>query len=106
MHFNFIVIWRILKSFLSEDNIVMLTQTVFILDVSWFIYTHPLPEGDLPDDGYGNTFILTGTSEHLTMKTPQPPGDPNNLGVVATTCHSMQVAWDPPHETGVDIIGK
>ena len=40
------------------------------------------------------------------MKTPQPPGAPNNLGVIATTCHSMQVAWDPPHETGVDIIGK
>ena len=63
-------------------------------------------EGELPDDGYGNTFILTGTSEHLTMKTPQPPGAPSNLGVVATTCHSMQIAWDPPHETGVDIIGE
>ena len=60
----------------------------------------------MPDDGYGNTFILTGTSEHLTMKTPQPPGAPSNLGIVATTCHSMQIAWDPPHETGVDIIGK
>ena len=60
----------------------------------------------MPDDGYGHTFILTGTSEHLTMKTPQPPGAPSNLGIIATTCHSMQIAWDPPHETGVDIIGK
>ncbi len=39
------------------------------------------------------------------MKTPQPPGAPTNLGIVATTCHSVQIAWDPPHETGVDIIG-
>lgn len=63
-------------------------------------------EGDVPEDGYGHTFILTGKSETLSVRTAKPPGSPGNLGIVTTTCHSIQVAWDPPHDTGVDILGE
>ena len=63
-------------------------------------------EGDVPDDGYGNTFILTGKSEHINLRTVRPPSAPTNLGVLASTCHSVMVGWDPPHESGIEIIGE
>lgn len=53
-----------------------------------------------------NAFILTSKSEHLTVKTASPPDPPRNLGVIATTCNSLLVAWDPPEEHGVEVIGK
>ncbi|KAL5013163.1 hypothetical protein ScPMuIL_007433 [Solemya velum] len=52
-----------------------------------------------------NAFILTSKSEHLTVKTASPPDPPRNLGVIATTCNSLLVAWDPPQEHGVEVIG-
>ncbi len=60
----------------------------------------------MPDDGYGNTFILTGRSEMMTMKTPHPPGAPSNLGIISTTTHSVRLGWDPPRETGAEIVGR
>ena len=67
---------------------------------------HP-PDGDaVPDDGFSNTFILTAQSDHLTLKTAKPPSPPTNLGVVATTCGTIQVAWDAPQENGVEVIGR
>ncbi len=58
------------------------------------------------DDGYLNTFILSAKSDPLSVKTAAPPAAPGNIGVVATTCHSVQIGWDPPAAKGVDIIGK
>ncbi len=63
-------------------------------------------EGEVAEDGYNHTFILTGQSEHLTMKTAQPPGSPTNVGILSTTTHSIQIAWDPPHESGIEIVGE
>ena len=39
------------------------------------------------------------------MDTARPPRPPTNIGVMATTCTSIQVQWDPPTEQGVEIIG-
>ena len=65
-----------------------------------------LPDGySVADDGFSNTFILTAQSDHLTMKTAKPPSQPTNLGVVSTTCSTIQVAWDAPQENGVEVIG-
>ena len=58
------------------------------------------------DENYLNTFILTAKSDHLSIQTASPPHPPTNLGVVATTCHSIQVSWDCPIERGVEIIGS
>ncbi|XP_041347758.1 uncharacterized protein LOC121367568 [Gigantopelta aegis] len=52
-----------------------------------------------------NAFILTAKSEQLAIKTASPPDPPRNLGVVATTCNSLKVAWDQPLEHGVEVIG-
>lgn len=39
------------------------------------------------------------------MKTASPPDPPRNVGVTATTCSALSVAWDPPQEHGSEIIG-
>ena len=65
-----------------------------------------IQEEELTDDGFNNTFILTGQSDHLTLKTAKPPGCPNNVGVTGTTCNSIQISWDPPQLHGTDILGK
>jgi len=62
--------------------------------------------GDKTEDGYNNTFIMTAQSEHLHVQTAAPPLPPSNLGIMATTCNSVQLSWDPPKERGTDIIGK
>ena len=49
------------------------------------------------------SFILSGRAEALALRTAQPPEPPANLGVVATTCHSLLVAWDPPRERGAEV---
>ena len=82
-----------------------------ILEILRFIrifclYNYLLTEGEVTDDGFNNTFILTGQSDHLTLKTAKPPGCPNNVGVTGTTCNSIQLAWDPPQLHGTDILGK
>ncbi|XP_025107507.1 uncharacterized protein LOC112572161 isoform X5 [Pomacea canaliculata] len=51
-----------------------------------------------------NAFILSSKSEHLTVKTASPPDPPRNVGVTATTCSALSVAWDPPQEHGSEII--
>ncbi|XP_046358181.2 uncharacterized protein LOC124136325 [Haliotis rufescens] len=51
-----------------------------------------------------NAFILTSKSDQLAVKTASPPDAPRNLGVIATTCNSLKVAWDPPQEHGVEVI--
>ena len=52
-----------------------------------------------------NAFILSSKSEQLLVKTASPPEPPTNVGVVALTCHSVKVGWDPPREHGSEIIG-
>ncbi|XP_012935394.1 uncharacterized protein LOC101845075 isoform X2 [Aplysia californica] len=51
-----------------------------------------------------NAFILSSKSEQLLVKTASPPEPPTNVGVVAMTCHSLKVGWDPPREHGSEII--
>ncbi|XP_067685414.1 uncharacterized protein [Haliotis asinina] len=51
-----------------------------------------------------NAFILTSKSDQLSVKTASPPDAPRNLGVIATTCNSLKIAWDPPQEHGVEVI--
>ncbi|GFN84346.1 fibronectin, partial [Plakobranchus ocellatus] len=51
-----------------------------------------------------NAFILSSKSEQLQVKTASPPDPPSNVGVVALTCHSLKVGWDPPKEHGSEII--
>ncbi|KAK3579080.1 hypothetical protein CHS0354_029940 [Potamilus streckersoni] len=61
------------------------------------------------DENYGketvSAFILTAKSEQLTVKTARPPDPPSNLGVLTSTCSGILLAWDPPREHGVEIIG-
>lgn len=51
-------------------------------------------------------FILTGKSETITLRTARPPPAPTNLGITATTTHSIQVAWDPATEASIDLLGE
>ncbi|KAK7102883.1 hypothetical protein V1264_021041 [Littorina saxatilis] len=51
-----------------------------------------------------NAFILSSKSEHLTVRTASPPDPPHNVGISATTCNSLNVAWDPPQEHGSEVI--
>ena len=53
-----------------------------------------------------NTFIVSSQSEKLSFRTARPPSPPTNLGVIATTCTSIQLGWDIPQTHGVDAIGK
>ncbi|XP_064633270.1 uncharacterized protein LOC135491376 [Lineus longissimus] len=62
-------------------------------------------EGAFPEGLANQTFILTGQSEKMTLLTARPPDPACNLGITSTTCHSIQVAWDPPREHGVEVIG-
>jgi hypothetical protein len=62
--------------------------------------------GRSAQDEFGSNFILTAKAAPLTVRTAQPPEAPSNLGVVATTCNSVQVSWNPPREKGLDIISK
>lgn len=64
-----------------------------------------LPASAETPDGL-NAFILSSKSEHLTIKTASPPDPPHNVGVSATTCNSLNVAWDPPLEHGSEVIGQ
>ncbi|XP_052779768.1 uncharacterized protein LOC128217013 isoform X4 [Mya arenaria] len=52
-----------------------------------------------------SAFILTAKSDNLVLRTARPPDPPSNLGVNASTCSSLKMAWDPPLEHGVDVIG-
>ncbi|XP_059161356.1 uncharacterized protein LOC131944640 isoform X2 [Physella acuta] len=52
-----------------------------------------------------NAFILSSKSEQLHVRTASPPDPPSNIGVIAMTCHSLKVGWDPPKEHGSEIIG-
>ncbi|XP_055882729.1 uncharacterized protein LOC106055997 isoform X2 [Biomphalaria glabrata] len=52
-----------------------------------------------------NSFILSSKSEQLHIRTASPPDPPSNVGIVAMTCHSIKVGWDPPREHGSEIIG-
>ena len=52
-----------------------------------------------------SAFILTAKSDNLLLRTARPPDPPSNLGILASTCSSLKVAWDPPREHGVDVIG-
>lgn len=51
-------------------------------------------------------FIISAKSKKLTVLTGQPPEPPSNLGVLASTCHSLQIGWDPPRERGVEVKRK
>ena len=53
-----------------------------------------------------SAFILSSKSEQLLVKTASPPEPPSNVGVIALTCHSLKVGWDPPREHGSEIIGN
>ncbi|CAL1538548.1 unnamed protein product [Lymnaea stagnalis] len=53
-----------------------------------------------------NSFILSSKSEQLHVRTASPPDPPSNVGIVAMTCHSIKVGWDPPKEHGSEIIGR
>ena len=64
-----------------------------------------LPASAETPDGL-NAFILSSKSEHLTIKTASPPDPPHNVGVSATTCTSLNVAWDSPLEHGSEVIGQ
>ncbi|KAH3816784.1 hypothetical protein DPMN_118307 [Dreissena polymorpha] len=50
-------------------------------------------------------FILTAKSDNLIVRTARPPTAPSNIGVISTTCSAIKIAWDPPSEQGVDVIG-
>ena len=52
-----------------------------------------------------SAFILTAKSDNLLVRTARPPDPPSNLGVISTTCSAIKLAWDPPREHGVDVIG-
>ncbi|KAK6175730.1 hypothetical protein SNE40_014123 [Patella caerulea] len=52
-----------------------------------------------------NAFILTASSDQICVITASPPNPPRNLGITATTCNSLTIAWDPPEEHGVEVIG-
>ncbi|CAH1782616.1 unnamed protein product [Owenia fusiformis] len=60
---------------------------------------------DLESDEIRHSFILTSKSEHIKLTTAQPPDPPTNLGILSSTCNSISVAWDPPREHGVEVIG-
>ncbi|CAG5119535.1 unnamed protein product, partial [Candidula unifasciata] len=51
-----------------------------------------------------NAFILSSKSKQLSVKTASPPDPPANVGIIALTCHSLKVGWDPPREHGSEII--
>ncbi|GFR62047.1 fibronectin, partial [Elysia marginata] len=65
--------------------------------IVWNKTIHETPDGL-------NAFILSSKSEQLQVKTASPPDPPSNVGVVALTCHSLKVGWDPPKEHGSEII--
>ena len=52
-----------------------------------------------------NAFIIASKAEPLTIKTARPPDPPSNLGVIATSCSGIKLAWDQPREHGVEVIG-
>ena len=58
------------------------------------------------DDNYANTFILTAQTDKITLQTASPPSAPSNVGIVSTTCNSIQVGWDAPRERGAEVIGQ
>ena len=62
-------------------------------------------KADETEDGYLSTFIMTAQSDHLNIQSAAPPTPPSNLGVIGTTCNSIQVSWDSPKERGVEVIG-
>ncbi|XP_023933288.1 uncharacterized protein LOC106180596 isoform X1 [Lingula anatina] len=62
-------------------------------------------EADSDFEDTCSTFILTAQSDHLTIHTAQPPDPPRNLGILATTCNSIKIGWDPPKEHGVEVLG-
>ncbi|XP_070557721.1 uncharacterized protein [Ptychodera flava] len=52
-----------------------------------------------------NTFILTSRSEQLSVMTGCPPDPPSNIGLITSTCNSLQIAWHSPVEHDVEVIG-
>ena len=64
----------------------------------------------LPESSVGHetvsAFILTAKSDNLIIKTAKPPDPPSNLGVLATTCNAIKLAWYQPIEHGIDVMCK
>ena len=58
---------------------------------------------DGPGEIVNRQFIISAKSQKLTVRTGQPPEAASNLGVLASTCHSLQIGWDPPRERGVEV---
>lgn len=56
-----------------------------------------------PGEEINRHFIISAKSQKLIVRTGQPPEAPSNLGVLASTCHSLQIGWDPPRERGVEV---
>ena len=56
-------------------------------------------------DNRAATLIMSSKAEKLIITAAQPPEAPSNLGLVASTCNSLKVAWDSPVEHGSEIIG-
>lgn len=65
-----------------------------------------LEMSDGPGEEINRHFIISAKSQKLTVRTGQPPEAPSNLGVLASTCHSLQIGWDPPIERGVEVKRK
>lgn len=59
-----------------------------------------------PVEEIDRQFIISARSQKLTIRTGQPPEPASNLGILASTCHSMQIGWDPPRERGVEVKCK
>ena len=59
-----------------------------------------------PGEQINRHFIISAKSQKLIVRTGQPPEPPSNLGVLASTCHSLQIGWDPPRERGVEVKCK
>ena len=51
-------------------------------------------------------YIVFSKSNQMQFQTASPPDPPTNLSVLATTCHSIKICWDPPVDHGSDLIGK
>lgn len=90
----------------TEDHFVLSNlqhDTSYMVQVEGKIlkeYNEMKSEGD---DHEGHTFPVLSGHQQITVKTAKPPEPPSSLGVVASTCCSVKIAWDPPREHGVEI---
>lgn len=49
------------------------------------------------------TFPLISKAQQIMVKTAKPPEPPSTLGMIASTCCSVKISWNPPKEHGVEI---